>query len=222
MRPENYFYLDKKICRGQAGQMLEVEVIDKSDTALVVLDETRTQMLASLAEPQSASMLAASTGLSRQRLNYHLHQLANCGLVRLVNERRKRNMTERLYQATAKSYVISPQTFASVAPDPARSPDQLSASWLLALASKLICDVGQLVKDASRTQKRLGTFSMDTDIRFANATERAAFSKELAASISSLVARYHDEEVPNGRRFRLVLAVHPSIDVSTPESHEGQ
>jgi hypothetical protein len=41
-------------------------------------------------------------------------------------------------QATAQSYAISPAVLADVQADPARSPDQLSASWLLALATRLL------------------------------------------------------------------------------------
>ncbi len=41
----------------------------------------------------------------------------------LVEERRKRNTTERVMRATASSYVISPAALPTVAPDPdARGP----------------------------------------------------------------------------------------------------
>jgi hypothetical protein len=40
------------------------------------------------------------------------------GLVELVEERRKGNCTERVLQATAAAYVISPSALSAVAPDP--------------------------------------------------------------------------------------------------------
>src|SRR6516165_1029202 len=102
-------------------------------------------MLAELAEPHSATTLAARLGLARQKVNYHVKTLEQHGLVELVEERRKGNMTERVLQAAAASYVISPAALAAVAPDPARRPDQRSARWLLALAGRLVSEVGELI-----------------------------------------------------------------------------
>ena len=93
-------------------------------------------------------------GVSRQRLNYHLRELERHGLIELVEERRKGNCTERVLRATAASYVISPAAFAAVAPDPARSPDQVSAHWMLALAGQLVRDVGELIAGAAKARRR--------------------------------------------------------------------
>src|SRR5688500_18115169 len=113
--------------------MFEVAVIEDPAVAEVSLDPIRARLLAALAEPGSAATLAGRIGLPRQKVNYHLRALEKHGLVELVEERRKGNMTERILRATASSYVISPAALADVAPDPARSPDRLSARWLLAL-----------------------------------------------------------------------------------------
>ena len=122
--------------------MFDVAVIDDPAAAEVSLDPVRAGLLAALAEPGSASTLAARAGLPRQKVNYHLRALERHGLVELVEERRKGNCTERVLQATAASYVISPTALAAVAPDPDRAPDQLSARWLLALAPRLVQEVG--------------------------------------------------------------------------------
>src|SRR4051794_22491546 len=107
--------------------MLDVAVIEDPAAAEVSLDPVRARLLAELAEPGSATMLAARVGLPRQKVNYHLRTLERHGLIELVVERRKGNATERMMRATAASYVISPSALAAVAPDPARSPDGLSA-----------------------------------------------------------------------------------------------
>ncbi|HVQ87270.1 MAG TPA: helix-turn-helix domain-containing protein, partial [Actinomycetes bacterium] len=88
--------------------MQEIAVIDNAAAAEVSLDPVRAQLLAALAKAQSATMLAARIGLPRQKVNYHLRALERHGLVELVEERRKGNCTERVLQATAQSYVISP------------------------------------------------------------------------------------------------------------------
>src|ERR671928_1337561 len=107
--------------------MLDVAVIEDAPAAEASLDPLRARLLAELAEPASASSLAARVGLPRQKVNYHLRELERHGLVELVEERRKGNVNERLMRATAASYVISPAALAPVAPDPSRSPDRRSA-----------------------------------------------------------------------------------------------
>ena len=195
--------------------MLDVAVIDDPAVAAVSLDPVRARLLAALAEPASAASLAADAGLTRQKANYHVRALERSGLIELVEERRKGNCTERVMRATAASYVISPAALAAVQPDPARSPDRLSARWLLAVAAKLVRDAGTLITGADRAGKPLATFAMDGTVRFASAADRAAFAEELAAAVTALVGKYHDEVAPNGRAHRLVVAVHP--DVPTPQ-----
>ncbi|MFI6509497.1 ArsR/SmtB family transcription factor [Streptosporangium sp. NPDC050855] len=195
--------------------MQEIAVIEDPAAAEVSLDPIRARLLAELSEPGSATMLAAKVGLPRQKVNYHLKTLEAHGLVEMVEERRKGNVNERIMRATAASYVISPTALASVEPDPARSPDQLSASWLLAVAARLVRDVGALIGGAARARKRVATFAIDGEVRFASAADRAAFARELAGTVTALVAKYHDESAEGGRDHRIVVAVHPSV---TPPS----
>lgn len=191
--------------------MLDVAVIEEPAAAEVSLDPVRARLLAELSEPGTAPALAARLGLPRQKVNYHLKALERHGLVELVEERRRGNCLERVVQASAASYVISPAAFAPVAPDPDRSPDQLSARWLLALAGRLVSDVGALLGGGQRARRRVATFAVDGHVRFASAAARASFSEELAAAVASLVARYHDEAAPRGRDHRIVVAVHPAV-----------
>lgn len=191
--------------------MVDVTVIDDPAAAEVSLDPVRTRLLAELVQPGSASTLAAKVGLTRQKVNYHLHTLERYGLVELVEERRKGNMTERVMRATAASYVISPSALAAVAPDPDRSPDELSALWMLSLAARLVGEVGELIGRAKRARRPLATFAIDTEIRFANASDRAALAAELSETVEALVSKYHDEFAPGGRQHRLIVALHPRI-----------
>jgi DNA-binding transcriptional ArsR family regulator len=191
--------------------MLDVTVIEDPAAAEASLDPVRTRLLAELSQPGSASSLAAKVGLARQKVNYHLRALERHGLIELVEERRKGNMTERVMRATAASYVISPAALSAIAPDPDRSPDQLSALWLLALAARMVQEVGELIGGAKRARRPLATFGMDTEIRFASAADRAAFAAELSDAVERLVSKYHDEFAAGGRSHRLLVALHPSI-----------
>ncbi len=187
-------------------------MIDDPAAAGSALDPVRGRLLAELAEPASASTLAARLGQPRQRINYHLKALEQHGLVELVEERRRGNCIERVLQASAARYVISPAVLAGVEPDPAQSPDRLSARWLLALAARLVRDVGESLAGANRAGKKLATFALDGEVRFASSADRTAFAEELLAAVTALTAKYHDDTAPRGRRHRLIVAVHPSVN----------
>ena len=196
--------------------MHDVAVIDDPAAAEASLDPIRARLLAELAEPGSASTLASRVGLARQKVNYHLRALERHGLVELVEERRKGNCTERVLQATAASYVISPSALGSAAPDPSREPDQRSARWLLALAGRTAHEVGELITRSRAAGKKLATLGIDSEIRFASAADRAAFAAELAEAVNGLVAKYHSADAPGGRDHRFVVALHPTITKKEP------
>jgi DNA-binding transcriptional ArsR family regulator len=191
--------------------MLAVEVIDDPAAAVVALEPVRSRLLAELAEPASAATLAARMGIARQKINYHMRALEAHQLVRLAEERQWGGLTERLMVASAASYVVSPGAMGPVAADPSRQRDRLSASYLIALAARIVRDVKRLLDRSAETEKRLATLSIDTVIRFRSPVERAAFSDDLARAVAGLAARYHDASAPSGRAHRLVIVAHPLV-----------
>jgi DNA-binding transcriptional ArsR family regulator len=186
--------------------MLDVEVIEDPAAAAVALDPIRSRLLAELAEPGSAATLAARVGIQRQKVNYHLRALEAHGLVELAEERKRGGITERVMRATATSYVVSPAALGETAVDPTQA-DRLSARHLIALAGRLVREVGGLSRRAQAAGKRLPTLSIDTEIRFRSAEDRAAFADDLTAAVLDLAARYHHDD---GRPHRLVVAAHPT------------
>src|SRR5918992_27124 len=173
------------------------------------MEPMRARLLAELSQPGSASTLAARVGLSRQHVNYHLRALEAHGLISLVEERQRRGLTERVMQASASAYVVSPAALGDAAADPERSADRLSARYLIALAARIVREVGDMVRRADRAGQRLATLSLDTQVRFRSAADRARFTRELAEAVTTLVARYHDAEAPGGRSYRLLVVAHP-------------
>lgn len=188
--------------------MLDVEVIDDPAVAAAALDPVRAAVLAALAEPGSATTVARQLDLPRQKVNYHLRALEEHGLVELVEERPRRGLTERVVRATARGYVVSPAALGRSGADPART-DRMSTRYLIAVAARLVREVGVLARRADAAGRRLPTLTLDTEIRFASASDRAAFTSELTQAITTLAARYHDESAPAGRWHRLVVAAHP-------------
>ena len=186
--------------------MHDVEVIESPAAAAVALDPIRARLLAELVEPGSAATLAARVGLARQKVNYHLRALEAHGLVELAEERKRGGITERILRATAAHYVVSPGALGDTAADPDKAADRLSAGYLVALAGRVVREVGNLARRADAAGKRLPTMAIDTEIRFRSADDRAAFADELTAAVLDLAARYHHD---GGRPHRLVVAAHP-------------
>jgi DNA-binding transcriptional ArsR family regulator len=189
--------------------MIDIEVISDPAVAVAALDPIRSALLAELAEPASAAILATRLGLPRQKVNYHLRALESCRLVEVADERQWGGLTERLLVLSAKSFVVSPEALGAVAADPKRSKDQLAASYLIALGARIVREVGDLWKRATKADKQLATLSIDTEIRFASPAARAAFTRELTQAITELVGRYHVASASGGRNHRLVIVSHP-------------
>ena len=201
--------------------MLDLDVIETPAAAALVLDPIKARLLAELAQPASAATLAGRVGLTRQKVNYHLKALEAEKLVRPTEERQWGGITERLLVATAGSYVVSPAALGPLGSDPELSRDRLSASYLIALAARIVREVGSLWRGATDQDKRLATLSIDTVIRFASPADRAAFTADLADAVATLAARYHDETVPGGRPNRLVVAAYPAPKTEPEETRNS-
>ncbi len=186
-----------------------MQVIEEPDAAVVALEPMRSRLLSELAEPASAATLAARLGIARQKVNYHLRALEAHGMVREAETRQWGGLTERLLVATAASYVVSPAALGPASIDPGRYRDRLSAAYLVALAGRVIRELGALTRAATARDTRLATLSVDAEVRFRSAADRAAFTEELAHAVTHLVSRYHDASSPAGRAHRLIVLAHP-------------
>src|SRR5206468_12128036 len=116
------------------------------------------------------------------------------------------------------SYLISPEAMGAVEPDPRRLRDRFSWAYLVAAAAKVVRDLGILRGRADRAGKHLATFTLETEIRFASAADRDAFTRELAPKVTQLAVQYHDEHAAHGRLFRFVLGAYPAITKTDEEA----
>lgn len=185
--------------------MNEIEVIIDPAAAMVALDPGRARLLRELREPASAAELSVRVGLPRQKVNYHLRQLEAHGLVEVAENRIWGGLTERRLVATAESYVVSPAAMGAAGGGLEQVRDRLSVSYLVALAARLIRELGEL----TRRRGRLPVYGLDTAIRFATPADRAAFAKEMTLAVTQLASKYHDEQAKNGRWQRLMVTLHP-------------
>ena len=171
-----------------------------------LLDPMRSQVLAIAREPMSASQIAERLGLPRQRINYHVRQLAAAKLLREAGRRERRNLTEVLYVATAGNYLVDPAALGALAPDADKIAEKGSADHLLALASRTQGEVARAAAEAAETGKAMGGIALDLEVRLASAAERDALAKALQEAVAGVAARFQS---PRGHAQRLVVAGYP-------------
>jgi hypothetical protein len=149
--------------------------------------------------------------LPRQKLNYHLRELEKHGLIEQVDERKKGNCVERIVRATARYYLISPAALGNLATDPSQIQDRFSSTYLVAVAARAIRDLAALRTRADKAGKKLATFTLETNVRFASAAAQHAFAEELANAVAKLTAKYHDEKTAGGRQYKFIIGSYPAI-----------
>lgn len=201
--------MTKNIVKAYDGLVFDLEVIQDPSAATVALEPVRSRLLSELSKPASAAVLAARLGIPRQKATYHLKALESHRLVKESGQRKWGGITERLYVASAATYLVAPKAMGAVASDPKKSADRFSASYLIALGARIVQEVSDLMRRALAADKHLATLSIDAEITFRSAEERAAFTRDLTQAVQALASRYHDVSAPAGRPHRLVVVAHP-------------
>lgn len=102
--------------------MDDIRVLSDAVVVEVALDPIRASILDALAEPGSAASVAATVGLTRQKVNYHLKALEAHGLVEPAGERAWGGITERYVRRSARHFVVAPDVLEGRAPIRMRSP----------------------------------------------------------------------------------------------------
>lgn len=196
-----------------------VEVLNQPARVRAALSPLRRRLLRELRTPASASALAPRLGVTRQRLAYHLRVLEEQGLVRLVEERRRRGCTERLLRTSARALVVDPELLGELPGEEIVTRDRFSSAYLVAAAARLLGDVAVLREGAQEVGKRLATVTQEAEIGFRSPAELQAFTGELADSVAALIGKYHvDEE--GSRPYRLLIGMHPRRDSDADASSE--
>jgi len=186
------------------------------DAATLLAHPLRPQILALAQHPISASDLARNLAVPRQRLNYHVQQLAAAGFLKRTGQQRKGNMVEQQYVATARCYVLVPELLAEVAPGPAGSEESSSAGHLLALCARAQADVAAIVESADAAGVRVRTLAQLNDVRFESAAQRARFSSALLEAVANVIAEHAAAAgTPNANAtsapFRVLVASYPVL-----------
>ena len=201
---------------------IRLKVLDDLGAAGVLGDPGRRRLVEALREePDSATGLARRLGETRQRLNYHLRALEAAGVVEEQETRRKGNCVERVLRPTAEHFLVDPLVVAGeAAGGGARSPaafgDRFSAAYLLALAARLIRDVGRLWGRAAESGRRLPTAGLDVKVSLASPGEFDGFVRDLSEAVATVIRKHH---APGGesRPFQFVAGLYPAATITADE-----
>ncbi len=192
-----------------------VAVAEPKRVAALLGHPIRTRIVALARDPSSSTDLAAQLRLSRQRVNYHVRLLARSGFLKRAGQRRKRNLIEQQYVATARAYVLAPEVLGPLALQGHHAEDAFSATRLIGLAAEAQADVSHAL-EASRTRgQRLATLSLDADIRFESPAQRQAFTEALQTAITDVIAKHTTPTTTaegaesTGRPYRLLVGCYP-------------
>jgi DNA-binding transcriptional ArsR family regulator len=181
-------------------------LLDTPERVACALPDLRRRLLERLREPASAAELAREFGLPRQKLNYHLRVLEAQHLLELVELRPRRGFTERVLRTVAGALVVDPGVLGTAAPG---GGDRHAADHLVGTAGAMVRDVGRMAVRAEAGGKRLLTFTLETDVRFAAPGDVHDFTDALAQALAEVVAAF---DTPGGRPYRLLAAGHPAPD----------
>jgi DNA-binding transcriptional ArsR family regulator len=195
--------------RDAAADLPALQIVREPDQVQVLLHPERRRLVEALAAaPDSASGLARRLGESRQRLNYHLRLLEEAGHIELAEERWKGSQPERVMRLVARQYVLDPAAIGSLAADPDAAGDRFSATYLVALASRAVRELAELLGQAKGKRARVATAAVNTTVRLRSPAAFQEFQSDLALAVAQVVAKHHDER-GEGRWFRVMAGVYP-------------
>lgn len=203
--------------------MRNVQVVDARERAEVLMHPLRLRVLEAARTPGSAAELARRLDLTPQKVNYHVHRLAEHGFLEKVEERRAGNVVETVYGATAESYVLASGVLGGLAPGTVPAESLTAARWL-GLQARAEAELGEVFRRASSTGQAVPTISMDAEIRFETAEQQARFARALRELVMAVVSKYTSpartaEGRPGpGHPFRLLVGCYP---IPEPPSAAG-
>jgi DNA-binding transcriptional ArsR family regulator len=179
--------------------MRDVLYLERIEQAETLLKPQRIDVLRQLAEPRSCTEVASRLDQTPQRVYYHVKRLVDAGLVTQVAERRVRGIHEGIYQASARSYWMSPRLVGHLGLR--RRQDELSLGYLLDLVEEVQADIAGL----DRTRPELPSIGVSGEIRV-RPEQRQEFLDDLKSVLQDLFTRYGGAE---GDAFKLAVACYP-------------
>lgn len=194
---------------------LGLHIIRDFDRAYSLLHPVRRRILEIAKVPRSSAEIAHELKLERQKVNYHVKDMARARLLIPAGRKSKRRFYEQRYVASAKAYVLSPELLGKLGADAGVTPDRFSAAYLMGLSAQMQKEIARALDLAMRAGKKVATLSVNTEVRFTSVEQRAEFTRALERAIGSVLRRHTsphklaDGSPAQGWAFRLVLGCYP-------------
>jgi DNA-binding transcriptional ArsR family regulator len=204
------------------------DMVSEMPRAAALLHPLRLRILDALREPDSAAGLARRLRLPRQKVNYHVRELARAHFLERAGQRRRRNMIERRFRTTAQGYILSPELLGRLGLPQKQVQDAFSAAYLLGLLSLAQSELGRASREAAQQGKRLATLSVSSELRFESTEQRARFTAEMQRAIVDVIGRYAsphtlaDGTSGPGRPYRLMLGCYPIPPKPKDDARKGE
>lgn len=200
----------------------ELEPVDDAGRAELLLHPLRQRILSEASEATTAAEIARRVGLPPQKVNYHVRTLVEAGFLLPAGEGLKRNLVEKRYRASARSYVLLPQVLGEMSPNAIGDADRFSAVHLMQLSALLQRELGGWLQSQSDAAETVPTLSLEAEIRFESADQRAAFADALQKAVARVIgahtapARDAEGRSRSGRAFRMVVGCYPVPEQADP------
>ncbi len=151
--------------RQKRPKVLDELVIDDLETVKVIADPLRLRILELFGKPNTVRNVAAELDMIPTRLYYHVRQLEEHGLIRVVETRLVSGIMERKYQVVAKSLCVAKWLLSPGTPE--------GQANFQAILSGLFEDIQDDVRDSIRE----GIIQSTDDDDAANRHLSASFSR---------------------------------------------
>jgi DNA-binding Lrp family transcriptional regulator len=209
-----------------------LEPVRDANRAELLLHPLRQRILSEAREASTAAEIARRVGLPPQKVNYHVRTLVDAGFLRPAGRGLKRNLVEKRYRASARSYVLLPQVLGEMSPGALGDADRFSATYLMRLSALLQEELAVWLDADEGREKSAPTLSLEAELRFESAEQRTAFADALQRAVTTVIAHHtspaHDDQgrSRSGRPYRLVLGCYPvpdrGQDASGAEADESE
>ena len=192
--------------------------IDDLGSARVLLNPMRIEILDMLRERGTCAELAKQLTMSAQRANNHVKELLRVGLVEIVETRPKRNMTESVYQASAKTYWLSPRLTQGMGDDATILRDRMSLHNLISMSERLQHDAAALLNEVDESD--VPSFGLTAEITLRSEADRQAFAKDYLKVMHLLIERYQGRGNKKHNYTAMVIC-YPAVEQDSLPGGEG-
>lgn len=187
--------------------MEEVFYLTSVEQMRGIADPIRIRILDRLVrEPLTVTQLGAALGESPAKLHYHVRELEQLGLIKLVETREKGGILEKYYRAVAKDFQAPASLLRSTSPDDLQL---MLEEWFR-----------QVVHEGTKAAGRALQTPGDEPVTMGSSTLWATAEqfREILTELQAIVRRHSESRnVPDERQWTVSLIAH-SVDTSPAQS----